>query len=43
MNRILKHKSHPYEVYNKSYKVIKSHIFNVRSQSHILHIFHLIQ
>jgi len=27
MKRILKQKSHPYEEYNKSYKVIKSHIF----------------
>jgi len=31
MKRILKHKSRPYEVYIKSYKVIKSHIFHVRS------------
>jgi len=31
MKRISKQKSHPYEVYNKSYKVIKSHIFHVRS------------
>jgi len=29
--RISKQKSHPYEVYNKRYKVIKTHIFNVRS------------
>jgi len=30
VKRILKQKSHPYEVYNKRYKVIKSHIFHVR-------------
>jgi len=43
MKRILKQKSHPHDVHNKSYKVIKSHIFHVRSLSHILHIFNLIQ
>jgi len=31
MKRILTQKSHPYEVYNKSYKVVKSHIFHVRT------------
>jgi len=31
MKRILKHKSRPYEVYNKSYKVIKSHLIHVWS------------
>jgi len=31
MKRILKQKSHPYEVSIKPYKVIKSHIFHVRS------------
>jgi len=31
MKRILKQQSHPYEVYNKRYKVIKSHLFYVRS------------
>jgi len=31
MKRILKQKSHPYEVYNEIYKVIKSHIFIVKS------------
>jgi len=31
MKRMLKQKSHPYEVYIKSYKVIKSQIFHVRS------------
>jgi len=31
MKRILKQKSHPYEVYSKSYEVIKSHIFHVWS------------
>jgi len=30
MKRILKQKSHPDEVYNKRYKVIKSHVFLVR-------------
>ena len=29
MKPILKQKSHLYEVYNKSYKVIKSHIFRL--------------
>jgi len=43
MKPILKQKSHPYEVYNESYKVIKSHIFRVRSWTHTLHIFNLIQ
>jgi len=38
MKGILTQKSHPYEVYNKSYNVIKRHIFHVRSESHILHI-----
>jgi len=31
MKQILKQNSHPYEVYNKSYNVIKSHIFHVKS------------
>jgi len=31
MKQILKQKSHPYEIYIKSYKVIKSHIFHVGS------------
>jgi len=31
MRRILKQKWHPYEVYNKSYEITKSHIFHVRS------------
>jgi len=31
MKRILQQKLHTYEVYIKSYKVIKSHIFHVRS------------
>jgi len=31
LTRILKQKLHPYEVYNQSYKVIKSQIFHVRS------------
>jgi len=31
MKQILKQKWHPYEVYNKSYKVLKSHIFHVKS------------
>jgi len=31
MKRILKQKLHPYEVYIKSYKVIKSRICHVRS------------
>jgi len=31
MKRILEQNSHPYKVYNKSYKVIESHIFHVRS------------
>jgi len=31
MKLMLKQKSHPDEVYNKSNKVIKSHIFHVRS------------
>jgi len=43
MKRISKQKSHPYEVYIRSYKVIKSHIVHAKSQSHILHIFNLIQ
>jgi len=43
IKQISKQKSQPYEVYNKSNKVIKSNIFHVRSQSHILHIFNLIQ
>jgi len=30
MKRILKQKSHAYEVYNASYKVLKSDIFHVR-------------
>jgi len=31
MKRILKQKSQLYEVYNKSYKIIKRRIFHVRS------------
>jgi len=31
MKIILKQKSHPYAVSNKSYKVIKSNIFNIQS------------
>jgi len=31
MKSILKQKSHPYEVYIKSNKVIKSHLFHVGS------------
>jgi len=31
MKQFLKQKSHPYEVYNKRYKVIKGYIFHVRS------------
>jgi len=31
IKRMLKQTSHPYEVYNKSYKVIRSRIFHVRS------------
>jgi len=31
MKQILEQKSHPWEVHNKSYKVIKSHVFHVTS------------
>ena len=31
VKQILKQKFHPYDVYNKIYKVIKSPIFHVRS------------
>jgi len=43
LKRILKQKPHPYEIYNKGYEVIKSHISHVRSGSHILRIFNLCQ
>jgi len=43
MKQILKQKWQPHEMYSKSYKVIKSHIFHVRAWSYILHIFIWIQ
>jgi len=43
MKRILKQKSHPYEVYNKRYKVIKSHIFHVGHIMSYFAYFNLIQ
>jgi len=45
IKQILKQKSHPYEVYNKGYKVIKAIFSQLCHQVifRILHIFNLIQ